>query len=70
MTVAHIPARQRLKEAQDTLLDLTSYVTANSANLDVAHVQLLASKILSTIEAVHGDIQHATSDTETALRVL
>ena len=70
MTVPRIPARQRIKDAQDTLLDLTSYVTANSANLDVTHVQLLASKILSTLEAAHGEIQHATCDAETALRVL
>ena len=70
MTVPRIPARQRIKEAQDTLLDLTGYVTANHEHLDLTHVQLLASKILSTLEAAHGEIQHATCDTETALRGL
>lgn len=70
MTDKPIPARQRVKDAQDALLELAAYVTAHHEKLDLLHVQLLASKVSTALEAAHHELSQATCDIEASLNRL
>jgi hypothetical protein len=67
MTVNKPTVRASIAVAQDGLLDLMAYVTANQGTLDLTHLQLLASKVLLAIEAAQHELLNATCDAETAL---
>jgi len=59
--------RKRIAETQDCLHELCTYLTKNHANLDLLHVQLLASKVTVALEAAKHELSDATCDAEAAL---
>jgi hypothetical protein len=70
MTERPVPARQRIQEAQDALLDLNTYLAGAQTKLDPLHVRLLTSKVSVALEAAHHEVSHATCDIEASLNRL
>jgi hypothetical protein len=67
MTKRTPTARESIAAASEGLAKLTKYVVEHHDNLDLLHVQLLASDVLTNIEAVKQEIDYATCDADAAL---
>lgn len=67
MTERTPTVRDSIAAAQTGLHTLTDYVTAHHDNLDLLHVQLLASQVMTVLDCAKSELDYATCDADAAL---